>query len=113
VQLADAAGRQVHVDACDLLGNREVLGRQLARPSSILDPFGRDVEGGPEEGLCADLGGQRILKKRKLALDRIVVRAVAAQAFRVASVFIRPSGGKSGLPNVGVGWFGTARAIFL
>jgi hypothetical protein len=32
---------------------------------------------------------------------------------RLPSVFMRPSGGKSGLPNVGVGWFGTARAVFL
>ena len=84
VQLADAAGRQVHVDAGDLLGNREVLGRQLARPSSILDPFGRDVERGPEEGLGADIGGGRIHLRGELALDRLVVRAVAAQAFRVA-----------------------------
>src|SRR5262249_8758312 len=44
VQLTNAARRQVHVDACNLVGDREVFRSELARPASILDPLRRDVE---------------------------------------------------------------------
>ena len=66
-----------------------------------------------EDQKKADIGGRRIHLRGELAQDRLVVRAVAAHASGLPTVFIRPSGGKSGLPNVGVGWFGTARAVFL
>src|SRR5262245_2708089 len=84
VQLADATGGQVHVNTGDLLGDREVLRRQLARPASVLNPFRRDVERGPEEGLRADVSGRRVYLRGKLAFYDLVVRTVAAEALGIA-----------------------------
>src|SRR5258706_8692634 len=50
MQLSDAAGRETHVYAGDLFGDREIFGIALARPSAREDSTRSTREGRPKRG---------------------------------------------------------------
>jgi hypothetical protein len=107
VQLTNAARLEVHVHAGDLVRNREIVLRGLARPAAALLAPGRDVERGPEERLSADVRPRR---------GDHVGNWLSSTGFRGPAIFAlagspmvfsMPSWGKSGFPKVGVSWCGT------
>ena len=86
VHLADAAGRQPHVDAGDGFRNREGLLRHLTRPATILNAPRRVVERCPAQRHAADVGGRWRECSWKLIPDGRVLRTGIGDASCVLGV---------------------------
>ena len=86
VQLADAAGRQAHVDAGDLGRDREVGLRHLPAPAAVLDPSRGQVERGPELRRAADVGRRRVEEGGHGLGQRRIVRPGDRQGLGIGDV---------------------------
>jgi hypothetical protein len=98
MQLADAAGRQSHIDAGDGCGNCEVRLGHLPRPAAVLNAALHGIEGRPDLRHAANVGWRRGKCRLQLIPDCGILRpgSVTLAGFLA---LIAPSGGSSGLPK--------------
>jgi hypothetical protein len=59
VQLTEAAGGEAHVDAGQILGERELALRDLVRPATLFDALAGEIERVPDGAEVAVVGRRR------------------------------------------------------
>ena len=86
MKLANAAWPEAHVDAGDRRRDLEVILRDLARPTAILDSLGRKIERGPVLRHAVDVGCRRIKEGGLVSGEALILRAGIRQRLRIGDI---------------------------